>query len=87
MDIKQVLDSLVNEQVNVIHGPTSCGILDLVLWKQHRIYSIMRTGFIWTEVEKIEFPTKFPPQIYLKKNRIGEQYLTKKEMKKLLEHF
>lgn len=88
MDIKETLDKLINKKVNIIsNGITSCCILDLCLWKQHRIYSFLRSGFIWSEVEKVEFPKNRLPKIYLKKDRTGEQYLTKKEMKKLLEHF
>lgn len=78
------LDSLVNEKVNVVDNEiTSCCILDLVLWKQNRIYSFLRSGFIWSEVEKIEFPSNHIPIIYLKKNRAGRQFLTKKEMKEI----
>jgi hypothetical protein len=70
--MNEILDNLVNKKVNVIsNGITSCCILDLVLWKQHRIYSNLRSGFIESEVDKIEFPKNHLPIIYLKKNRIG----------------
>lgn len=87
-NVKDALNSLINKKVRVVSdGATYCCILDLVLWKQHRIYSFLRLGFIWSEVEKIEFSDKHIPIIYLKKNRIGIQYLTKREMKNLLKHF
>lgn len=82
--MQKILDILVNEKVNVIDDEiTSCCILDLVLWKQHRIYSFMRSGFVVSEVEKVEFPEGKLPQIYLKNKRSGRQFLTKDEAEEL----
>ncbi len=85
--MRKILDNLVNEKVNVIdNGIISCCFLDLVLWRQHRIYSNLRSGFTFSEVEKVEFPEGKLPQIYLKKDRIGKQFLTKKETEKFLKY-
>ena len=86
--MKEVLHSLVNEKVIVMEtgsNGTACCILDLVLYHQLDIFSYLRTGFIHTEVDKVEFGGA-TPVIWLKKDRKVPR-LTKKETRELLKHW